>query len=30
VAELPEDVFERWTVELEPGAAETSENEIVH
>jgi DNA helicase-2/ATP-dependent DNA helicase PcrA len=31
VAELPEDVFERWTVELEAGAAETTEeNETVH
>jgi DNA helicase-2/ATP-dependent DNA helicase PcrA len=31
VAELPEDVFERWTVELEAGAAEsTEENETVH
>jgi hypothetical protein len=31
VAELPDDVFERWTVELEAGAAETpEENETVH
>jgi ATP-dependent DNA helicase UvrD/PcrA len=31
VAELPDDVFERWTVELEAGAAETTEeNETVH
>ena len=31
VAELPDDVFERWTVEIEAGAAETSEeNETVH
>ncbi len=31
VAELPDDVFERWTVELEAGAAEaTGENETVH
>ncbi len=31
VAELPDDVFERWTVELEAGAAEsTPENETVH
>ena len=31
VAELPDDVFERWTVELEAGAEEsTGENETVH
>ena len=31
VAELPDDVFERWAVELEAGAAETpEENETVH
>jgi DNA helicase-2/ATP-dependent DNA helicase PcrA len=31
VVELPDDVFERWTVELEAGAAETTEeNETVH
>ena len=31
VAELPEDVFERWAVELEAGAAEPAgENETIH
>jgi DNA helicase-2/ATP-dependent DNA helicase PcrA len=31
VAELPEDVFERWTVELEAGAAEATEgSETIH